>query len=466
MRRGSMKLRLALLVGVLSLLQGVAVLAFSYVSFDRELEAPRRALLRDKAQQARLLVSDMRDAAMVKANAFKLVDLVTGRADLHMGVAASESGESWVAFSPEAAESLQRLRHDTWGSDGFLRWSPRNSHQSMMSLSTAGKTTAGQSYDVVLSIDRSEDTRLLRGLLLTAGTATPFGLGLVFVSALLIVALGLKPLERFRSTVEGITAHSLDNRIELRALPEELRQLATAFNMMLDRLDDSVRRLSQFSADLAHEMRTPLATLLGRTQVALSRPREVGELVDVMERNIEEMQRLARLVDDMLFLAQADNAKQVLELQPLELASEARQVAEFLQLAATERGMRIDVRGKGEVLADRRLVQRAVTNLLTNAIRHGLERSPISVVIFSQGRDLILEVSNLASPIEAAHLERLFDRFYRIDDARARERGGTGLGLAIVRAIMQLHGGEVGVESPSGRQVRFWLRFPAPGSRG
>ena len=461
MRPGSMRLRLALLVGAVSLLQGAAVLAFSYISFDRELEAQRRALLRDKAQQARLLVNDMHDGATVKASAYKLVDLVTGRADLHMGVAASDSAEAWVAFSPEAAESLQRLRNDTWGSDGFLRWRRHDGQQPMLSLATAGKTASGQPYEVVVSVDRSEDLRLLRGLLLTAGTATPFGLALVFFSALVIVALGLKPLERLRSTVEGITARSLANRIELQAQPEELRQLATAFNMMLDRLDDSVRRLSQFSADLAHEMRTPLATLLGRTQVTLSQSRPTEELVDAMERNVEEMQRLARLVDDMLFLAQADNAKQVLELKTLELADEARQVAEFLQIAATERGMRIEVRGEGQVLADRRLVQRAITNLLTNSIRHGLERSPVSVVVFRQGADLILEVSNLATPIEARHLDRLFDRFYRVDHARAREHGGTGLGLAIVRAIMQLHAGDVGAESQPDGHVRFWLRFPA-----
>lgn len=458
--RRNLKLRLALLVAILGLLQGAAVLLFSYLTFEREMDAQRQTMLRDKAQQARLLVDDMRDGAAVKANAFKLVDLVTGRADLHMGVAASDTGETYVAFSPEAAESLQRLKNDTWLANGFLTWTPRNGHQPMLSLATAGNTKNGQVYEVVLTIDRSEDMRLLHELLLTAGTAAPFALAVVFFAALAIVRLGLIPVEGFRRTVEGITAHSLKQRIDSRTLPNELRGLGDAFNMMLDRLDDSVRRLSQFSADLAHEMRTPLATLLGRTQVALSRDRTADQLVDVMEGNVEELHRLTRLVSDMLFLAQADDAKQALDLQHLQLATEALRIAEFIELSAAERGMHIEVAGTAEVIADQRLVQRAITNLLTNAIRYGTAGTPVQVRIFSEDRHAVLQVCNSASIVSPAHLERCFDRFYRIDSSRGRVQGGTGLGLAIVRAIMDLHGGEAGADCGIGDAVRFWLRFP------
>jgi two-component system, OmpR family, heavy metal sensor histidine kinase CusS len=459
-RRGSLKLRLALLVGALGLLQGAAVLLFSYLTFERELDAQRKALLRDKAQQARLLIDEMRDGAAVKVNAYRLVDLVTGRADLHMGVASSDTTEVFVAFSPEASESLRRLRDDTWLANGFLEWTPGNGRRTMLSLATAGKTTNGQPYDVVLTIDRSEDMRLLRELLLTAATVTPFAVAAVFFSALVIVALGLKPMEGFKRTVEGITARSLAQRIETRSLPDELRRLGEAFNMMLDRLDDSVGRLSQFSADLAHEMRTPLATLLGRTQVALSQPRTADQMADVMEDNIEELRRLSTLVSDMLFLAQADHAKQALDLQRLQLAEEARQVGEFLEAAATERGMLIELSGDAEVMADRGLVRRAITNLLSNAIQHGTPDSAVRVDIAAKDHDVLLEVRNRSAPIDAQHLERLFDRFYRVDDARGREQGGSGLGLAIVLAIMKLHSGAAGASSEAGGEVRFWLRFP------
>lgn len=458
--RSSLKLRLALLVGVLGLVQAAAVLIFSYLTFERELDSQRRALLRDKAQQARLLVDEMRDGAMVKANAFKLEELVTGRADLHMAVAASDSGDTYVSFSPEAAESLQRLKNDTWQTNGFLGWKSASGRQSMLSLATAGKTTNSQPYEIVLTIDRSEDARLLRELLLTAGTAAPFALAIVFFSALVIVALGLKPVEGFKATVEGITARSLTQRINTEPLPEELQRLGSAFNMMLDRLDDSVSRLSQFSGDLAHEMRTPLATLLGRTQMALSRQRTNEQLVDVMEGNIEELQRLSRLVSDMLFLAQADNARQALDLRHLDLAHEARRVAEFLDLAAQERQMRISVDGDAQVLADRDMVQRAITNLLTNAIRHGVAGSVIAVTIEADASNATLQVLNQGADIGPEHIDRLFDRFYRTDDARGRDHGGTGLGLAIVHAIMKLHSGTASAANETGGVVRFWLRFP------
>lgn len=461
MRRGSLKLRLALLVGVLGLAQAAAVLFFSYLTFERELDAQRRAVLVDKARQARQLIDEMRDGAMVKASAFKLVDLVTGRAELHMAVAGPDGGETYVAFSPEAAESLERLRNDVWQTNGLLNWRAREGRMAMLSLATAGKTTNGQPYEVVLSIDRSEDMRLLRQLLLTAGTAAPFALAIVFFSALVIVAVGLKPLEGFRSTVESVTAHSLARRIDTQALPDELRRLGEAFNLMLDRLDDGVTRLSQFSADLAHEMRTPLSTLLGRTQVALSQTRTAEQLIDVMEGNIDELERLSRLVGDMLFLAQADHAKQALDLQWLDLAGEARHVAEFLELEAQERRMRIVVEGQARTLADRSLVQRAVINLVTNAIRHGTAGSEVRIAISSTGEQVVLEVVNQGTPIDAAHLARLFDRFYRIDSSRGREHGGTGLGLAIVRAIMNLHSGTAEAANEPGGKVRFWLSFPA-----
>lgn len=461
MTRGSLKLRLALLVGILGLTQAIAVLFFAYVTFERELESHRGALLRDKAQQARHLLDEMNNETEVRDNAFRLVDLVTGRADLHMAVAGPGQRLAYVAFSPEAAESLERLRADTWQTDGFLEWRSSRSNAAMLSLAAAGQTRDGRPYEVVLTIDRSEDLRVLQELLLTAATVAPLALALVSLSALLIVALGLKPLVTFKKAVEGITARSLKRRIQAEHLPHELRELGMAFNMMLDRLDEAVTRLTQFSDDLAHEMRTPVATLLGRTQVALSRARTSDELMDVMEGNIEELQRLSRLVSDMLFLARAEHAREALSLQELDLTQEARHVAEFLELAAQQREMSIAVEGEGRVLGDRGLVQRAVINLLSNALRHATPASTVRVTIRTEKEHVTLDVINRGVPIEPAHLERIFDRFYRMDDSRARDGGGTGLGLAIVRAIMNLHLGAAGAASdPDRGEVRFWLKFP------
>ena len=460
--RSSLALRLAFLVGILGLLQAVAVLAFSFLTLQRELDAQQRVVLRDKGQQARLLIDEMQDVASIKANAYKLVDLVTGHAELHMAVGASDSSEVYVAFSPIGMQSLERLKNDTWQTDAFLTWHSPDRDTSLLSLATAGKTRNGQPYEVVLTADRSDDMLLLRELLMTAAAAAPFALALVFLSALVTASLGLKPLQRFKRAVGGISAKTLTDRLDIGRLPSELHGLATAFNSMLERLDDSVTRLTQFSGDLAHEMRTPLATLLGQTQVALSQPRSVEQLLDVLAANVEELQRLSRLIADMLFLAQADQAQNALELETLELKQEAGRISEFLDVVAQERDVSITVTGKAAVVADQGLVQRAITNLLTNAVRHCTPGTEVQVIIRSDKGGASLDVVNQGVPISTAHLARIFDRFYRIDSARGRDLGGTGLGLAIVRAIMALHGGTAIARCSATGEIGFSLYFPHP----
>lgn len=460
MNRSSLAFRLAFLVGFLGLLQAVAVLAFSYVTLERELDAQKRAILQDKAQQARLLVDEMQDAATVKSNAFRLVELVTGHAELHLAIAASDSGEAYVAFSPEAMQSLKRLKDDTWQTDAFLKWQGRERGAPMLSLATAGKTRDARPYEVVVTVDRSDDNQLLLQLLITAATATPFALAFVFLGALVIVSLGLKPLQRFKQAVVGVSANTLAAQLDTHGLPTELQSLGAAFNSMLERLDDSVTRLSQFSGDLAHEMRTPLATLLGRTQVALSQSRSAEQLLDVLEANVEELQRLSRLIADMLFLAQTEQAHNALDLKLIELSDEAMQVGEFLELIAQERGASIIVEGKASITADRGLVQRAITNLLTNAVRHCAPGTDVLVIVRAHAGGASLDVVNQGATIRSEHLKRIFDRFYRIDSSRGRDLGGAGLGLAIVKAIMALHGGTASAQCITPGEVKFSLHFP------
>ena len=460
MNRSSLALRLALLVGILGLLQAVAVLAFSHVTLKKELDAQRRAVLRDKTQHARHLIDDLQDATAIKANAYKLNDLVTGHAELHLAVASAATGQAYIAFSPEAMQSLTRLKVDTWQTDAFLTWKSRDQAFTMLSFSTAGKTRNGQPYEIVITIDRSEDERLLNEQLVTAATAAPLALAFVFLSALFIVSVGLRPLQRFKQAVGKVSAKTLTVRLETAQLPAELSGLGAAFNSMLERLDDSLTRLSQFSGDLAHEMRTPLSTLLGRTQVALSQPRSAEQLADVLEANVEEIQRLSRLVSDMLFLAQSDQAENARVLETVSLHQEAGRIAEYLETVAEERQVSIAVSGEAFIVADPGLVQRATANLLTNAVRHCSPGTSVQVIVKPVSGGATLEVVNLGEAIPAEHLDRIFDRFYRIDSARGRDLGGTGLGLAIVKAIMALHGGTVQASNTATGKIRFTLYFP------
>jgi two-component system heavy metal sensor histidine kinase CusS len=456
----SLALRLGLAVTVLGLLLAAGVLLFTYRVLERELDAQRRAVLRDKADQARHLLADMEDANAVRDNAFRLVELVTGHAELHLAVGAPNSAEAYVAFSHEAMASLERLKKDVFGTDAFLDWRIPNDGRRMLSIAAAAETRDARPLEIVITVDRSEDQRLLRNLLVTSATAAPFALALVLGSATLIVSLGLRPLKRLRETAAAISARSLSKRLDLREMPEELRAVGAAFNAMLDRLDDSVTRLGQFSSDLAHEMRTPLATLLGRTQVALSQPRTTEQLIDVLEGNVVELQRMSRLVSDMLFLAQAEDATSAIHASPLALHDEAAKVAEFLQLLAEERNISVVVQGSATIVADTGQVQRAITNLLSNAIRHCTPGTEVVVRIENRGEEVSLEVINQGDAIAPEHLGRLFDRFYRIDSARTRDLGGSGLGLAIVQTIMKLHGGRVEASCTPAGETRFTLHFP------
>ena len=231
---------------------------------------------------------------------------------------------------------------------------------------------------------------------------------------------------------------------------------------MLERIDAGYQRLQEFSGDMAHEMRTPVATLLGRTQVALSQTRTAAQLQEVLEGNVDELERVSRLIADMLFIASAQHQASPLQLEAVNLRQEAQRVTDYFSLVTEERGITVDVGGEATVTADRLLVQRAITNLVSNAVRHAAAQSVVRVTIEKTASDVCLSVSNQGAGIPEDQLERIFDRFYRVDPARARRDGGTGLGLAIVRSIMSVHGGRVQAASRPGGDTVFTLVFPAP----
>lgn len=460
MKIGSLSLRIALCIGIVGLLQATAVVMLCYVTLSRELDSQQLSVLRDKADHARRLALSQSDGAAMLANASQFYETVADHQELHLMVARPGSAEPWLAFSLAARESLLRLRRDVWPSGEALAWRAPPDDRPMLSYARSAQTRNGEPYEIVLTADRSNDRLLLDKFLVTSLTTAPLALALVSMSALAVAKLGLRPLNRFGRVATHITAHDLSTRIDTTGLPEELKGLALAFNAMLTRLDEGMRRLSEFSSDLAHELRTPLASLLGRTQVALSRPRSNEELIDVLVGNVEELQRLSRLVADMLFLARADDAKAALDPVDLELAEEASRLVDFMGLLAHERGMTMVVSGTAKVKADRQLVRRMLMNLLSNALRHGLPGSSVGVHAYADGAVACIDVTNQGEPIAEGHRQRLFERFYRPDSSRARDSGGSGLGLAIVKAIATLHGGTVTVSSDPSTGTRFTLHLP------
>lgn len=460
MRVRSLALKLALLVGMLGLFQAVAVLAFSYNTMSRSLDEQRRHLLEDTLKEVTQVVDRQESSAAISGAAYQLAEVLGRHEGMHVVVERGNKGETLVAFSNVGKESLYQLKTAIWAPDAFLEWRSRETGTKMLSVSSTGNTTNGDAYVMVLTADRKADDEILKKFLLTALTAAPFVLALVSLGALAIVHIGLKPLNRFRDAAVAVSTKNISARISPEELPSELLQLGKAFNGMLDRLDDGIRRLSQFSGDLAHEMRTPLGILLGRTQVALSQQRTQEDLLQVLEENVEEIERLNRLVTDMLFLAHADNTSFVLAAKPVDLATLASEIAEFMEFPAEERGMSFRISGSATVTVDSSLVQRAITNLVSNAIRYGTSGGVIGLDIATDQSMVRFCVSNHGEQIPVEHQDRIFDRFYRTEFSRAREAGGSGLGLSIVKAIMTLHGGSVEVQSNEQGDTRFSLLFP------
>ncbi len=285
-------------------------------------------------------------------------------------------------------------------------------------------------------------------------------LGALLASVLgwLISRRALRPVRRLTRQALAIDVQHLHLRLDDSTVPSELEPLRAALNQMLTRLEQGFARLSRFSEDLAHEMRTPLANLMGQTQQLLHRARSVEEYEALLASNQEEYERLARMIDNMLFLARAEQPAAAIERQLFALPALVGQLCDYFEGVAEDRGIQLLDETEGELCGDPELIRRALANLVANALRYGAADSPVRIVSGSEDGWRSVSVINLGPAIAAEHLPRLFDRFYRCDPSRAEPGDSGGLGLAIVRSIMQLHGGEVVVHSDT-EMTEFTLRF-------
>jgi two-component system heavy metal sensor histidine kinase CusS len=279
----------------------------------------------------------------------------------------------------------------------------------------------------------------------------------------LVARSGLAPLRDISHSMRQVTAAGLGARLGARPWPAELAALATEFDRMLERLDESFNRLSQFTADAAHEFRTPLNNLTGATSLLLSRDRSDAERREALAAHLEQYERLNRMIESLLFLARADGKTETPELHPLAAGRLVREVVEFFAPLAEDSGVALTTSGDATVLADEALLRMALSNLIANALRFTPSGGSIAVAITqpAPGRAL-LTVADTGCGIAPEHLPRIFDRFYRVEAARSS--GGAGLGLALVQTIMTLHHGSVAVTSEVGRGTKFQLTFPELGA--
>lgn len=446
MRRLSLSSRLALLfaacTAVVSLSAGVL---FSRASEAHFVELDQQ-LLDGKLMALRRALHDVQSSE----SEIKLADELSRQADLSLRITGSD-GKRWYDSSVSLPDSLPQT-------PGLATINDNGTDYRVLSAPLFIDTSDSPQLTLLLDITHHQHflQRMQHLIWLTVGLSA-------LATALLgawAARSGLRPLRRMSAVARGVSAQSLNARLPVENMPPELAEMAHHFNAMLGRLDDSFQRLSAFSADIAHELRTPLSNLLTHTQVTLTRPRPIEDYREALHSNLEELQWMAQLVNDMLYLAKADHGLLVPKREPLQLAEEADVLLEFFAPLAEDARVKLSREGQARIEGDRSMLRRALSNLLDNALRFTPVDGEVRVRIIDQAKGVSVMVENSGRGIDEALLPRLFDRFYRADPAR--QEGSSehaGLGLAITQSIIRAHGGQIRCESDL-EWTRFVIEMP------
>jgi two-component system heavy metal sensor histidine kinase CusS len=324
---------------------------------------------------------------------------------------------------------------------------------------------ADKTVVVQAAIDTSLDEELLGRYRIALAIAAGTALLLYAAASYWAIRFGLRPVHRIAREAQLVRADTLNRRIELTRLPSELLGLASTFNSMLERLDESFKKLRQFSDDLAHELRTPINRLLVANEVALRQQRTADEYREVVSANVESCAQLSQIIQTLLFLARTESPHASIKREHVDVRSELKTIAEFYEPAAAEAGLSLSVDAPEAIEAefDRPLFQRAIANLIANAIAHTPPGGFIKIGARSNDSTVYVEVADNGHGISPDDLPRVFERFYRADQTRSNAAGNLGLGLAIVRGIAGLHGGSAHIESALGKGTIAKLELPKRG---
>ncbi len=444
----------ALLLVTMVVLYGVVVRysdASDNLFLNDKLRAVRADLAVKKANQGELLAEEV--ASETSDYFVRVLDRRTGKVlaeSLEIGKLLSPS--VFPAPPPNGHIPEQGIEYKT--SDG--KW--------FLLMSALAEIDRMMPRPVVLQIaqDRSDDKAFadfFRNLLLAVLVG---GAGCSAAVAVLVARRALRPLEQMVGAMKRVQASYLQQRLDRDRWPKELDSMAAAFDEMLARLKESFERLSAFSADLAHELRTPIQNLRGEAEVALTRTRTAEEYREVIELSVEEYQRLASMIDNLLFVARAENAETPLNCLTFKIGPEIDTILDFYDAAAREQNVALHRQGDADLYADATLVRRALSNLVSNALQHTSAGGQVQLAVKQANGSVEIQARDTGCGIGPEHLPRIFNRFYRADAARSSNSGGVGLGLAIVKSIMDLHGGSVMAESKPGEGTMITLRFIQP----
>jgi two-component system heavy metal sensor histidine kinase CusS len=460
-RRKSITFRLTLLFATASTAVLIALGYWIGIAVEAHFVDLDRGDLEGKMELVAGLLRQVRSPEELAALPRRIDEALVGHHGLSVAVADLDGRTLYAsAHADFPADVLQRPRADDRGPANVLSWERAGRAYRGIAAAVATGMPAMPRVAVAVGTDIGHHREFMASFLKTLWAAITAGIVLTGLLGWIAARRGLAPVRDMARVSHGISATRLSDRLPLDTLPTELVELGTAFNAMLARLEDSFRRLSDFSSDMAHELRTPITNLMTQTQVALSRSRTADEYREVLYSNLEEFDRLARTIADMLFLAKADNGLLVPHREPVDLAAEVHELFDFYEALVEERGVRLALAGEGRVNGDRLMIRRAISNLLSNAIRHTAPGETVRVSIEDDGPAAVrVTVENPGAGIDPEHLPRIFERFYRVDPARQRSTEGAGLGLAITNSIVAAHEGALRVHSANG-VTRFEMSLP------
>lgn len=327
-----------------------------------------------------------------------------------------------------------------------------------------GKTEHnGRLYRITIAHAEDSVRETRKTLALIILLALPIVVTISLVSGYVIAGRVLAPIGAITRKAEEIGAENLSERLPVGTTDDEFNRLATVFNQAFTRIEDSFARLRRFTADASHELRTPLAAIRSIGETALHASGEYGNCREAVGSILEESDRLRQLTDALLQLSRADAGEVEQQLESVELAELVQETVEFMGVLAEEKHQTINIIATGNTVVqlDRASIRQAMTNLLDNAIKYAPQESEIIITIGINAHDeAFVEIADGGAGIPESDLPHIFDRFYRVDKGRSREKGGAGLGLAITRWAVEINGGRIEVESKIKQGCVFRILFP------
>ncbi len=377
-------------------------------------------------------------------------DLLTGHHGIALRVVDATGGILYDSGGPWP---------DTPAAGGKIQTWQEGEHRYRVLQRSAAAPVAGSPFHIFITLAIDYHAHFLQHFHRTLWLMVAASIVIAGILGWLGVRQGHKPLRRISDQLHRIGAQALHTRLAPDRVPRELAELVSAFNALLQRLEQSFVRLAHFSDDIAHELRTPITVLMTQTQVALTQARSADQYREILYSSMEEYERLAQMVGDMLFLAKTGNLRVPPSDDEVDLAAQTRDLFDYYGMLAEDRQLTLTLDGEARARGDRLMLRRAIANLLSNAIRHTPPGRAVTVRLRQTAATAEVCVSNPGAAIAAEHLPHLFERFYRVDPSRQRDGEGTGLGLAIVKAIADAHGGRVGVRSDA-QATEFSLAIP------